>query len=484
VSETPTGCCFTAVAVGDYHSVALRTEGTLVSWGLDDFGQVSGTPTGCCFTAIAAGGKTSMALRSDGTLVSWGLDDNGSVSGTPTASGFTAVATGGSYSVAIRSDGTLAHWGGDPFLQGINTPTGSGFTAVAVGVDHSVAIRSPSKNLLGLGDSVAAGHGLGLSVGFPDNPSAYPMLAASQLGYSGWDYAITGACAASPNKDGGSSLTPVSCTTSVLSDELPAVKVKPDVITLTVGADDIRFGDCFKAVVLKQGDNPCQGAAFANDLTALSKNLGLLFSKLKATYPRVPIFAMLYYNPLPGPPASGADICPLSRVVALYGKNNPQGYVQAVLEGTIGTYDSTAANVQTNLYNTAQNVVTKLNNTIQVAAASAGVNTVPLSFGGHDFCRVSTGGTVSDTWVYGPSIHGAVSGYGFLNETIPFDLDYPAICPAPDAGDSTIYYYSGTGDWHGEAWTYAFTGKVNCLPHPTIDGQRAIADAFEQQIAH
>jgi hypothetical protein len=104
--------------------------------------MVSNTPTGGGFTAITAGGKTSMAIRSDGTLVSWGLSGNGQVSGMPTGSGFTAVATGGDYSVAISSDGTLVHWGGDPFLQGINTPTGGGFTAVAAGVDHSVAIRA------------------------------------------------------------------------------------------------------------------------------------------------------------------------------------------------------------------------------------------------------------------------------------------------------------------------------------------------------
>src|SRR2546430_347973 len=78
VSGTPAGA-FTAVAAEDWHFVAIRTDGALVSWGGDDFiddvfGEVSGpNADGGTFTAVAAGPYYSVAIRTDGTLVSWGI---------------------------------------------------------------------------------------------------------------------------------------------------------------------------------------------------------------------------------------------------------------------------------------------------------------------------------------------------------------------------------------------------------------------------
>jgi hypothetical protein len=120
VTGTPAGT-FTAVAAGHEHSVALRTDGTLVSWGSDGSGVVSGTPVGT-FSAVAAGYAHSVAIRTDGTLVSWGLNGSGVVSGTPVGT-FSAVAAGEDEfaSVAIRTDGTLAAWGR---MAGYSTPGG------------------------------------------------------------------------------------------------------------------------------------------------------------------------------------------------------------------------------------------------------------------------------------------------------------------------------------------------------------------------
>src|SRR5215207_6225176 len=59
-------------------------SGTVVAWGQDNGGQVSGRPTDAGYTAIAAGNVHSLALRQDGTVVAWGLDHNGQVSSRPT----------------------------------------------------------------------------------------------------------------------------------------------------------------------------------------------------------------------------------------------------------------------------------------------------------------------------------------------------------------------------------------------------------------
>ena len=90
------------------------------------------------FIAIAAGAGHSVALRSDGTLRSWGSDDNGQVSGTPTGT-FIAVDAAFNHSVAIRPDGTLVTWG-NPVIVAYPPPAGS-FSAVAATGAHNAAIR-------------------------------------------------------------------------------------------------------------------------------------------------------------------------------------------------------------------------------------------------------------------------------------------------------------------------------------------------------
>ena len=43
------------IDAGSNHSVALKADGSLVSWGYDSEGQVWDTPTGAEFNAVAAG---------------------------------------------------------------------------------------------------------------------------------------------------------------------------------------------------------------------------------------------------------------------------------------------------------------------------------------------------------------------------------------------------------------------------------------------
>jgi hypothetical protein len=121
---------------------AALPSGSLVSWGDNNFGQVSHTPTGTGFVAVAGGFVNSVALRSDGSLVSWGHNNYGQVSHTPTGTGFVAVAAGGYHNVALRSDGSLVSWGSNDYGQVSNTPTGTGFVAVAAGGYHSVALKA------------------------------------------------------------------------------------------------------------------------------------------------------------------------------------------------------------------------------------------------------------------------------------------------------------------------------------------------------
>jgi len=141
----------TAVAAGQYHSLALRRDGTVVAWGCgaNTPGQCS-VPSGLSgVTAIAAGTDQSLALKSDGTVVAWGCQDpsgdHGQCSVPGGLSGVTAIAAGGAHSLALRSDGTVVAWGcgGIAAYGQCSVPGGlSGVTAIAAGFFHSLALRS------------------------------------------------------------------------------------------------------------------------------------------------------------------------------------------------------------------------------------------------------------------------------------------------------------------------------------------------------
>ena len=115
-----------AIAAGDVHSLALKSNGTLWGWGggiLTDLQIVTGAGwwpitsiptqigTDTNWVAISAGGYQSMGLKADGTLWGWGH----LVGDTPYQIGtdidWVAVSAGRDYFLALKSDGILWTWG-------------------------------------------------------------------------------------------------------------------------------------------------------------------------------------------------------------------------------------------------------------------------------------------------------------------------------------------------------------------------------------
>ena len=134
------GAVSVAVAGGGLHSLALTNAGAVWSWGWNNYGQLginstteSEVPvqvedsTGTTFltgvTAIAAGEWHSLALTSTGAVWAWGYNGNGELgNGTTTNSslpvqvpnaptGVIAIAAGAHFSLALTSAGTIWAWG-------------------------------------------------------------------------------------------------------------------------------------------------------------------------------------------------------------------------------------------------------------------------------------------------------------------------------------------------------------------------------------
>ncbi|MCI0499580.1 MAG: hypothetical protein L0Y36_07865 [Planctomycetales bacterium] len=150
----------TKISAGRVHSLALTSDGSIVGWGDDSYGQAT-PPAGNDFVAISANaGDHSLALRSDGSIVGWAGDWVGQAT-PPAGNDFVAIDTGVFHSLALRSDGSIVGWGEDGYGQA-TPPTGSGYVAIAAGCYHSLALKeanpippTPSELLDDLAQHVA-----------------------------------------------------------------------------------------------------------------------------------------------------------------------------------------------------------------------------------------------------------------------------------------------------------------------------------------
>jgi RNA polymerase sigma factor (sigma-70 family) len=121
------------IASGTYHTLAVKSDGTLWAWGANFHNQIGdGTkvirPTpvqsvpGNDWKQVAVGGASSFALKRDGTLWAWGDNSAGQLgigSTQPsskavqvgTSTNWIKIIAGGIETVGLQSDGSLWFWG-------------------------------------------------------------------------------------------------------------------------------------------------------------------------------------------------------------------------------------------------------------------------------------------------------------------------------------------------------------------------------------
>lgn len=187
VSSTPVKVLDNVVVVscGQSHTAALKTDGTLWTWGSNGSGQLGNgggqvdngfTPTSLIpvkvldnVAAVSCGFDHTAALKTDGSVWTWGRNDLGQLGngggGNATSpssetiqtvpvkvlDGATAVNCGASHTAVIKTDGSLWIWGGNVYGalgKGSRVPSSTpvkvldNVAAVNCGFNHTAVIKT------------------------------------------------------------------------------------------------------------------------------------------------------------------------------------------------------------------------------------------------------------------------------------------------------------------------------------------------------
>lgn len=139
----------TAISALDYRPFALKSDGHIVSWGLEGWGTNRGAefapPVDLTnVTAISAGEMHNLVLKQDGTVVVWGERRYGALDMPESLSNVVAITIAcGPNSLALKRDGAVVGWG-----QSVKVPAGlSNVVAIAADPSMHMGINHPGRAL-------------------------------------------------------------------------------------------------------------------------------------------------------------------------------------------------------------------------------------------------------------------------------------------------------------------------------------------------
>ena len=165
------------VSIFDFYNKSQIVDGTLWTWGYNPYGSLGDNTTtnksspvqtiagGTNWKQVSASGSHTAAIKTDGTLWTWGQNNFGQLGDNTTTSKYSPVQTiaggtnwkqvscGTMHTAAIKTDGTLWIWGSNSYGQlGDNTTTyksspvqtisaGTDWKQVSCGYNHTAAIK-------------------------------------------------------------------------------------------------------------------------------------------------------------------------------------------------------------------------------------------------------------------------------------------------------------------------------------------------------
>ncbi len=211
------------ISAGQYHMLALCTDGTIVSWGYNHRGQLGNSSTtassspvkigstgalaGKTVVALGAGGSHSLALCSDGSLAAWGYNNLGQL-GTTGISQSTSpltvtlpqglagrlivgISAGAYHNLLSFADGTMATWGDNADGQLGNNSMSKSATAVRV---KTGTLKEAGPILFGTSGSAAL-HNLAVAAPPAPEPAAIEVWRAENFGMAAASAADAAYCA-------------------------------------------------------------------------------------------------------------------------------------------------------------------------------------------------------------------------------------------------------------------------------------------------
>jgi alpha-tubulin suppressor-like RCC1 family protein len=179
VTTSTGGTNWKQVSSGDNHTAAIKTDGTLWIWGNGGYGRLGNAVTtgsistpvttfagGTNWKQVSSGGQYTSAIKTDGTLWTWGRGNFGQLGNATITNVSTPVTTfaggtnwkqvscGYAYTSAIKTDGTLWTWGrgnlgqlGNAQVNNRSTPVttfagGNNWKQVSSQNSHTSAIKT------------------------------------------------------------------------------------------------------------------------------------------------------------------------------------------------------------------------------------------------------------------------------------------------------------------------------------------------------
>gem|GEM_PF-6405689 len=137
------------MALGDEHTVGLKSDGTVVAVGRNFDGQCD-VSDWRGITSVSAGTFHTVGLKSDGTVVAAGTGFNGECRVSEWRN-IVAVSAGGGYTVGLKADGTVVAVGNNFYGQ-CDVDQWRDIVAVSAGYTHTAGLRAD-------GTVVAVGYG-------------------------------------------------------------------------------------------------------------------------------------------------------------------------------------------------------------------------------------------------------------------------------------------------------------------------------------